>query len=560
MSTIKALPTTATRTRTTVQYVLSRLSQLGVKDYFGVPGDFAFPVSDAICADEDLRFVGSCNELNATYAADGYARIRGLAALSTTFGPGELGALPGIAGAYAEHVPIFHITGQPTRATQLAHAVVHHTLGDGEFGHFAQMTGPAVCAQTVITPENCIAETERLIDAALYHRRPVYMAIPSDVANQPAIPSATTPPERQSDPASLKSAVSAIVNAVTAAKSACILPGILVARVGLRDELTSLIDRSGLPFATMMMDKTTLDESHPNYIGMYNGAWSDESVRTFVEEADCILAFGALQSDYNTGAFTAKLDPSRVINVQHHRTRVGLAWYENVEMADVVEVLARMLPMRTDIRGPKPSNLGEPQGLGDDRITAEALYPRWARFLQPDDILISESGTNALGMASVRMPSGSSYHNQTLWGAIGWATPAAFGAALAAPDRRTILITGEGAHQLTAQEVSQFHRFGLKPIVFVLNNNGYLIERLLCKDPDTYYNDLAQWKYHLLPEALGCEGWYSDRVTTCGELDAALARAQSCGTGAYIEVVTDKYVAPPLALRMHESTRTLYRN
>ena len=135
-------------------------------------------------------------------------------------------------------------------------------------------------------------------------------------------------------------------------------------------------------------------------------------------------------------------------------------------------------------------------------------------------------------------------HNQTLWGAIGWATPAAFGAALAAPDRRTVLVTGEGSHQLTAQEVSQFHRCGLKPIIFVLNNNGYLIERLLCKNPNNYYNDLAQWNCHVLPQALGCEGWYTARVTTCGELDAAMVRTQSCGAGAYIKVVTDKYVAP----------------
>ena len=134
------------------------------------------------------------------------------------------------------------------------------------------------------------------------------------------------------------------------------------------------------------------------------------------------------------------------------------------------------------------------------------------------------------------------------------------GAALAAPARRTVLITGEGSHQLTAQELSQFHRYGLKPLIFVLNNNGYLIERLLCKDPAIYYNDLAQWHYHLLPQALGCDGWFTARVTTCAELDAALVKAQSCGTGVYIEVVTDKYVAPPLAIKMHQSTKTLYKN
>jgi indolepyruvate decarboxylase len=310
----------------------------------------------------------------------------------------------------------------------------------------------------------------------------------------------------------------------------------------------------------MMMDKTVIDEAHSNYVGVYDGALANENVRAFVEDADCVLGIGALASDFNTGAFTAKLDRSKSINVMHHHTRVGNAVYENVEMKDALAALAKKLPKRTDINGPKPHDLGDPQGRGSDKITAEALYPRWSRFLRPNDILISETGTNVLGLGLARMPKGVIFHNQTLWGAIGWATPAAFGAALAAPDRRTVLITGEGSHQLTAQEVSQFYRYGLKPIIFVLNNNGYLIERLLCKDPDIYYNDLAQWHYHLLPQALGCDDWFTARVTNCGELDAALAKADSCGTGAYIEVVTDKYVAPPLAMRMHEATETLYKN
>ena len=163
-----------------------------------------------------------------------------------------------------------------------------------------------------------------------------------------------------------------------------------------------------------------------------------------------------------------------------------------------------------------------------------------------------------MGLGFAAMPKGSTFQNQALWGSIGWATPAAFGAALSAPDRRTILITGEGSHQLTAQEVSQFYRFGLKPIIFVLNNDGYLIERLLCKDPEINYNNLAQWHYQKVPEALGCDGWFTARVTTCGGLDKAIENAEGCGTGAYIEVVTDKYAASPLAQKLHDSVATLY--
>jgi indolepyruvate decarboxylase len=156
------------------------------------------------------------------------------------------------------------------------------------------------------------------------------------------------------------------------------------------------------------------------------------------------------------------------------------------------------------------------------------------------------------------MPAGATFHNQTLWGSIGWATPAAFGAAVAAPHRRVVLITGEGSHQLTAQEIGQFGRNGLKPIVFVLNNSGYLIERLLCKDPAIAYNDLASWRYTELPHALGCDGWLTLRATTCAQLDDALEKASRAVTGVYVEVVTDTYAASSLALKLHESMKTLY--
>jgi indolepyruvate decarboxylase len=164
-----------------------------------------------------------------------------------------------------------------------------------------------------------------------------------------------------------------------------------------------------------------------------------------------------------------------------------------------------------------------------------------------------------MGLGFAEMPAGASFHNQTLWGSIGWATPAAFGVAVAAPNRRVVLVTGDGSHQLTAQEVSQFGRLGLRPVIFVLNNSGYLIERLLCKDPAIAYNDIASWRYTELPHALGCDGWFTARVTTCGELDQALAAAGNAGTGAYVEVVTDAYAASPLALKLHESFRRLYK-
>jgi indolepyruvate decarboxylase len=504
-----------------------------------------------------MRWVGCCNELNAAYAADGYARIRGMAALCTTYGVGELSAINGIAGSYAENLPIFHLVGMPASRVQAAGRLIHHTLGNGEFDLFYKMTEPVVCARAIMTPENCVAEVERLIAAAIYHRRPVYMAFPSDYATAPVAGTAEPHVEPQSDPEALAAAVKAVLGAIEEARTACVLPGMLVSRIGSKVQATDFVTASNLPFATMFSDKCVLDESLPNYIGMYDGRLMNEDVRAFVEGCDLVLGIGASLTDFNSGSFTARVDRSKSVNILHHGVRVGEAVYNNVEMKDILAALTATVS-RKNARSFRAAGIGEPVGAAGGKITVEYLYGRWEQMLRERDILVADTGTSSMGMAFANMPKGSTFHNQTLWGSIGWATPAAFGAALAAPDRRVILITGEGSHQLTAQEVSQFHRFGLKPIIFVLNNDGYLIERLLCKDPEIYYNDLAKWHYHKLPEALGCDDWLTAQVTTCGELDEIIKRAESHATGAYIEVVTDRYAASPMARKLHDSIATLY--
>ncbi len=352
---------------TVIQYVLSRLAALGVTDIFGVPGDFAFPVNDAICEDPRMRWIGCCNELNAAYAADGYARVKGMGAICTTYGPGELSALAGIAGAYAEHLPLFHLVGTPNLLPQSSRAVMHHTLGNGEYNLFQRMAEPAVCAQAVMTPQNVAFETERLIAEARYHRRPVYMAFPADYANHQVTSTASSVPVVRSDPELLNAAADAVVEALAKSRTACILPGILVARTGLRTAMQGVVDASGLPFATMFMDKSVLEEQHPNYIGMYDGAFMNEEVRAFVEGCDCVIEVGTMLSDFNSGAFTARLDPAKTITISHHWTRAGGTVYPSVEMSDILAALQRRLTKQQGWKKPRASQGDSAAGKGRTR-------------------------------------------------------------------------------------------------------------------------------------------------------------------------------------------------
>jgi indolepyruvate decarboxylase len=536
---------------TVVEYVVSRLRDIGLTDVFGVPGDFSFPLNDAISA--GANWIGCCNELDAGYAADGYARVKGLGAICTTSGVGELSAMNAIAGACAERLPLFHLVGTPAMSAQSTRAIMHHTLGDGDFDNFRRMSEPVVCASAVMTPQNVARETERLIYEARYHLRPVYMAFPSDLAMLPA-QGPTRPIEAsQSSPALLNNAVEAILDALESARTACILPGFLVARAGLGSLMQAVVDSSGLPFATMFTDKSVLDERQSAYLGMYVGRLMSEDVRQFVESCDAVLGVGTLFGDLNTGVFTARIDPARLISINDHHTVVCGRRFHAVEMGDVLTALAKRMKRRDSA---VPFRLGggpeQPVGSGSDPITAAALYPRWANFLRANDIVIAEVGTPFAGLGFARLPAGAEFFSQALWGSIGWATPAALGAAVAAPHRRVVLLTGDGAHQCSAQDISQFGRLGLKPVIFVLNNGGYLIERLLCKEPSIAYNDIAAWRYSELPKVFGCDGWMTARVTTCAELDQALQRAATAESAVYIEVVTPPYESPPLLLRLQE--------
>src|SRR5690242_1811251 len=333
---------------TVIQHVLRHLNEIGVDDIFGVAGDYAFPVNDAIVEHPVINWIGCCNELNAAYAADGYARMRGVGAVCTTYGVGELAAMSGVAGSYAENLPVFHLVGTPNLPTQESRALVHHTLGNGKFDLFGAMAESVVCASATMTPQNAVSETERLIAAALYHRRPVYMAFPSDVANMPVLGAALPLSPPTSDPASLAPATDAVAAALNNARQACVLPGVLLRRLGLQAAAAAFVDATGLPFATMFADKSVLGEDHPCYIGMYAGRLMEEPVRAFVESCDVVVMIGTMLTDGNTGGFTARLDPEKTIDIGHHRTTVGATVYRNVEIADILERLAKRVTNRAE--------------------------------------------------------------------------------------------------------------------------------------------------------------------------------------------------------------------
>jgi len=287
---VKRAPSEAGLSNPTVaEYVVARLADLGIRHVFGVAGDYAFPFDNAIAASDRVSWIVCSNELNAAYAADGYARVHGAAMLTTTYVVGEASALNGVMGSKAERLPVFHLVGRPSTRLARTRRGTHHSFGDGDTDRFLSLSAISTCASAFLTPGNTITEMERVISAALSQRQPAYITAPNDYALMPVIGEPirgvplTKAPTFSSEPRELDAALQAIMARLTKAKSPVILPAITIARYGLQKELEAFLAATGIPFATSGMDKGVISESHPLYIGMYNGVSSTGDARKIVE-------------------------------------------------------------------------------------------------------------------------------------------------------------------------------------------------------------------------------------------------------------------------------------
>jgi indolepyruvate decarboxylase len=391
---------------------------------------------------------------------------------------------------------------------------------------------------------------ERVIAEALTQRRPAYITIAQEYGSLPVIgtPVTGTPlaqvPRPPSDPASLDAAVAAIRQRVAAARSAVVLPAYTIGRFNLQQQLTRFLDVTGLAYATTPMDKAVISDANPRFLGTYAGASSSAGVQAAVEGAGLVLNLGGVAfADVNTGFWSDGIDPDKMITVWPDYVQLGNVTFGSVHLADVLERLTSTLPKTATPRIAARAAASLP-GTASDRVSSATLYPRLAKFFRKNDIVIAETGLCMGYLAPIPLPDGAVFHNQTLWGSIGWATPAAFGAAMAAPSRRTVLITGDGSHQLTAGEIGAMGRYGVKPVIILLNNSMYGVEEILSPVQGHVYDFLAPWNYHDLPAALGCTGWYTARVTTVGELDTALAKASKHDNGCYLEIMLGRSDIP----------------
>jgi pyruvate decarboxylase len=589
------------------RYLFTRLSQLGCTSLHGVPGDYNLTALDHVAQPAStppapdfasrtpanttstptrnststdttvpLTWIGNCNELNAGYAADGYSRIKGLGALITAFGVGELSAINAIGGAYAERARVVHIVGTPPRAAQEQGICLHHSFGDGDFRVFARMARSVTVAQANLVDEGiACAEIDRVLAECVRQSRPVYIELPTDMVNVPVdcgridvpIDLSLAGDAAEAAEAAEDEVLKRLLTRISAAKQPFLIIDGFCARYDIFTEIEELVKLLGWPTTSTPFGKSCINETLPNFHGIYAGlAGRDPAVyKPWVESCDLVLRFGGLDSDVNTYGFSTLPPPKATVNFHRDHVIFGDD-NKTIQGTQIKSVLTKLLQtlhghghvqqlqqhqtkptIKIPQLNPYPTHLGNPReelvALGPTPtnptsapIEQAEFWRRISHFFRPGDIILTETGTPSVGSREFVLPRNTRLINSSIWLSIGYMLPAAQGAALAvreiiqqeqeqefepkhhhqhpapttsSPSGRTILFQGDGSFQMSAQELSTLIRHKLPLTFFLLNNSGYTIERFI-HGMRAHYNDVAEWRY------LDAPGFFGGAVNAFG--------------------------------------------
>lgn len=543
--------------------IINIIQHLNITHVFGVPGDYNLRFLDYIIGSDKLTWIGNCNELNGSYAADGYARENGIGVLVTTCGVGELSAANGIAGSYAHNVSVLHIVGYPNSKLLESDAPVHHTLGNYRKNSFLQTFSAITGAQTILTATNYLEEIQRVILHMLLTKKPAYIGIPTDLIDMDVsstIEAILFYPKN--DHATIETLGNLILERFLSAKRPLFFLGANIARFGLRELMTQILQKSDAKFGTTLMGKSIINETsvaEPNFLGIYAGDYSTEGMVGVVQNSDCIISIGTVETDLNSGGFSEDgIDFDNVITIRPYSVKVGKTLYSGIDIEKLLLYI---------------NEHAKPNTLADKTFTlpkeSETLLPSlkgalnhndfWTRInqniIKEGDIVVAEAGSSLFGLVQQNLPSGIDFVSQILWASIGYTLPAAIGSAIASPHRRVLLFIGDGSFQLTAQETSLIAQHNLNITVFLINNNGYTIERAI-HGATQPYNDIPNWHYLELVKALGIKTTFS--IKTFQELEAHYEHINEKGPKV-VELFFEPLDFPPLLKQISDKLEAANR-
>jgi pyruvate decarboxylase len=545
------------------EYLFTRLKQLGIGAMHGVPGDYNLNLLDYV-EPAGLVWVGNANELNAGYAADGYARIKGFGALITTYGVGELSAINAIACAFTERAAVVHIVGTPPRSSQDARAMIHHTLGDGEYRHFAQMSSHVTVAQAnLIDARSAPQQIDRVLAECVLQSRPVYIELPVDMVAVPVaaqtLQTSISAVEAVLSPG-LEAATAKVLKRMYDAKQPIILVDCETRALGLIDIAQQLIRSTSWPTFTTASGNGLIDMTLPNVHGIYCGSFADPSIKEYFDGTDLVLCFGPHFSSTNSYAYSAVPKSENSILFTYSGIKIGNEMIRDVPAKQIATQILQKLDLAEIVKHSTPPAFPHNSLLTFSHVSSNSpiqqnqLWRLLANFLREGDIVMGETGTAGYGVREMALPKRTRVFCPITWLSIGYMLPASQGVALAQRELaassnspgRTILLIGDGSFQMTIQELGTIIRHRLNVVVFLINNDGYTIERCI-HGVEQKYNDIPTWNYLDAPKFFGAgDDAFTASARTYGELQKVLDdEALTDGQGLrMVEIFMERLDAP----------------
>jgi len=495
-----------TRTRIGGHVVVECLEALGAETAFGLPGIHALAIWDGL-RESRLRYLGFRTELNAGFAADGYARASGKPApLLLSTGPGALNSLTALMEAASAHVPVVAIASQiPSELIGRGRGYLHELRDQrASFAPLVKWTGRAERAADL---PDLLAEAWR--QALTPPSGPVFVEIPVDVLTGEA----GVEPVDELDweaAASTVPGVEEAVRVIAAAERPVLWAGGGVSRSGAWPELAALAERVQAPVATSYMGKGTFPEDHP----LAAGSAADEAAfKELVEGADVLVCIGTELGAETTGQYS--LSPGgQIVQIDAAAERIGSTYPALGLVGDAKAVLGAILerlPARepdgqaeraaTEVRDRIGRGLDE-QGRELERGLLETIreaLPRDAVHAWDMTILAYWAGAHfpALSPRRFLYPLGS--------GTLGYAWPAALGAKAALPDAPVLAVAGDGGFLYNVAELASARQNHLGATLLLVDDGGYGILREYQRDSfgETFAVDLVQPDFVELAEAFG---------------------------------------------------------
>jgi pyruvate decarboxylase len=491
------------------QYLATRLHQAGAGHVFAVAGDYNLVLLDEMNKVErpgakspflEQRYC--TNELNCGFAAEGYARARGLGCAVVTFSVGAISAFNALGGAFAEDLAMVLVSGAPNTNDIGTGHVLHHSLGTADTTYQFEIAKKLTCAAVVLSTA---ASAPQLIDfaicEALRKQKPVFIEIPCNLAAaQCAVPGPKSGmvTKNVSDHETLEMAVEEARKWVAQLKKPIMMIGPKVRSARAEQEAVLLADTLGCAVVVMAAAKGLFPETHPQYAGVYWGSVSQESTRTIVDWTDGVVCIGAVFSDYSTVGWSAAPPGEGSVFVDPERVQFGSFSFGPIFMRHFLARLASVILEKRPAtmleleRIQRPSHHVLEVADPEARLSRTELFRQVRGVIEPQSTVFTETGECWFSSMELPLPQGARFEIEMQWGHIGWSVPACFGYAVGAPDRRVIGLIGDGSFQVTAQALAQMIRYKLPVIIFLVNNRGYAIESAIHEGP---YNEVKNWDY-----------------------------------------------------------------